>query len=142
MRRSTILDVTVGLLFDAVVVLSIYLLFAGHNEPGGGFIGGLVAGAGIGLRYVADGMRSVRAISPFRPWTVLAAGLVTASATALAPIVLGRAPLEADSREWDPPLLGHVKLTSTTIFDIGVYFVVVGLLLMVFEALGDAGEPA
>ena len=56
MRRSLLLDTTVRLVFDSVLVLSIYLLFAGHNQPGGGFVGGLVAAAGIALRYVAGGI--------------------------------------------------------------------------------------
>ena len=62
--------------FPAVVVGSLYLLFAGHNQPGGGFVGGLVAGAAIALRYVAGGHRPRSAASSrFRPWTILGAGL-------------------------------------------------------------------
>ena len=62
-RRLVTLDETVPLLFRVVMVGSIYLLFAGHNQPGGGFVGGLVAGAAISLRYIAGGIDEVRRLS-------------------------------------------------------------------------------
>ncbi len=91
MRRSTIVDATVRLLFPSIVVLSLYFLFAGHNQPGGGFAGGLVAGAGVALRYVAGGIEDVRRITPVRSWTVAGAGLALATVTATVPVLLGGA---------------------------------------------------
>ena len=137
MRRSLLLDTTVRLVFDSVLVLSIYLLFAGHNQPGGGFVGGLVAGAAIALRYIAGGIDAVRSTLPVRPWTVLAIGLGLAASMAVVPLVLGDAPLDNAKIDWNLPLLGHLKATSAVFFDSGVYLVVVGLVLMIFEALGD-----
>jgi multisubunit Na+/H+ antiporter MnhB subunit len=142
MRRSVILDVTARLVFPSALTLSLYLLFAGHNQPGGGFVGGLVAGAAMGLVYAAGGIDDVRALAPVRPWTVLGTGLLIAAGTALVPLVAGGALLEHGSVELDPPLLGHVKLTSTLLFDVGVYAVVVGLVLMVLEAFGDEIRPS
>jgi multisubunit Na+/H+ antiporter MnhB subunit len=139
MRPSLIVETSVHFIFHSVLVLSVYLLFAGHNQPGGGFAGGLVAGAAVGLRYVAGGIEAVRHASPVRPWTILGAGLLASSATALVPIVLGEPVLDSAIGEWHAPVLGDVHLTTATIFDIGVYLVVVGLVLMVFEAFGD--EP-
>ena len=69
---------------------SIYLLFAGHNQPGGGFVGGLVAGSAIALRYLAGGLDAVRDISRFQPWTILGAGVVLAAVTALSPAAARR----------------------------------------------------
>ena len=68
-------DVTVRVMFAVVMVGRVWLLFAGHNQPGGGFVGGIVAGAAIALRYIAGGMTEVRRLSRGRPWTVLGAGL-------------------------------------------------------------------
>jgi multisubunit Na+/H+ antiporter MnhB subunit len=136
-RRSLILDSTVRLVFDAALVLSVYLLFAGHNQPGGGFVGGLVAAAAIALRYIAGGLQEVRSMVPARPWAFLSVGLALASGAALAPMLLGNAPLDQRAFEWDLLLLGHVKLTSATVFDTGVYLIVVGLVLMIFEGLGE-----
>jgi multisubunit Na+/H+ antiporter MnhB subunit len=137
-RRSLIFDATVRLVFDAALVLSVYLLFAGHNQPGGGFVGGLVAGAAISLRYIAGGLGEVRAVVPVRPWFFLSCGLAVAAATALAPVVAGHGALDQRAFEWDVAALGHVKLTTATVFDSGVYLIVIGLVLMIFEGLGES----
>jgi multisubunit Na+/H+ antiporter MnhB subunit len=135
-KRSLIVDTSVHFVFYSVLVLSLYLLFAGHNQPGGGFVGGLVAGSAVGLRFIAGGIDAVREASPVQPWTILGVGLLIASLTALAPVV-GDAVLESVVADWHLPALGDVHATSATVFDIGVYLVVVGLMLMVFEAFGD-----
>ena len=141
MRRSIILDTTTRLVFPSALTLSLYLLFAGHNQPGGGFVGGLVAGAAIALVYAAGGIDDVRALARVQPWTVLGTGLLLSAVTALAPLASGGALLEHGTVELDPPLLGHIKLTSTLLFDVGVYAVVVGLVLMVLEAFGEEITP-
>ncbi|HEY8525800.1 MAG TPA: MnhB domain-containing protein [Acidimicrobiales bacterium] len=140
MRRSLIVDTSVHFIFYSVLVLSLYLLFAGHNQPGGGFVGGLVAGAAVGLRYIAGGIDAVREASPVRPWTILGVGLLIAAVTAAVPLALGEALFESAVVDWRLPGLGEVHATTALIFDIGVYFVVVGLMLMVFEAFGDDPE--
>ena len=132
-----VVDVAVRLVFSAVMVGSIYLLFAGHNQPGGGFVGGIVAGAAVALRYVAGGIDDVRSLSRAHPWTVMGTGLLIAATTAVMPVLLGSAPLESAKFETDLPLLGHIKVTSALPFDIGVYLLVLGLVLMVFESFGD-----
>ena len=128
-RPAPFLEQSARLLFHAAIVGSIYLLFSGHNQPGGGFVGGLVAGSAITLRYLAGGLDAVRGISRFQPWTILGAGVVLAAATALA---------------WDVdlPLLGHVRPSTTLVFDVGVYLAVVGLVFMIFEAFADERATA
>jgi multicomponent Na+:H+ antiporter subunit A len=136
-RRLITLDETVPLLFRVIMVGSIYLLFAGHNQPGGGFVGGLVAGAAISLRYIAGGIEEVRRISRWRPWTILGTGVIVAVGTALVPVLLGGPVLDAAYEPYDLAVLGKVSISSALVFDIGVYLCVVGLVLMVFEAFGD-----
>jgi multisubunit Na+/H+ antiporter MnhB subunit len=136
-RRLHFLEETAGLLFHAVLIGSVYFLFAGHNQPGGGFVAGLVAGAAVSLRYLFGGIAEVRSISRFRPWTILSAGLLVSVGTAAAPLVVGRAVLTSLSTSFDPPLLGPIDASTTLLFDIGVYMVVVGVVFMVFEAFGD-----
>lgn len=137
LSRLVTLDVSVRVVFTAVMVGSLYLLFAGHNQPGGGFAGGIVAGAAIALRYVAGGIDDVRRLSRGQPWTVLGSGVLVAALVAVVPLAFGGAVLEQGSVTLDLPLLGDVKLTSALVFDIGVYLAVVGLALMVFESFGD-----
>lgn len=137
LRRSPVVDASVRLLFASIGVLSLYFLFAGHNQPGGGFVGGLTAGAAISLVFVAGGLDSVRALLPTRPWVVLGSGLAAAVGTALTPIALGGAVLEHALFTLDLPVIGTLKATSALPFDIGVYLVVVGLVLMAYEAFGE-----
>lgn len=137
MKRSLVLDVSVRLLYPSIIVLSLYFLFSGHNQPGGGFVGGLAASAAISLRYVTGGVDAVRRSFRLEPWTILGAGLAISVGTAIFPMLLGGDILEHGVLKLHPPLLGEVKVTSALAFDVGVYFVVIGLVLMIFEAFGD-----
>lgn len=135
--RSVILDTTVRLVFDAALVLSLYFLFAGHNQPGGGFVGGLIAAAAVALRYVTGGVDAVVEAVRVPPRLLFGLGLIVSGGTAFWPLVVGDAPLDQRAIEWSMPVIGDVKLTTATIFDIGVYLVVMGLVLTALTALGD-----
>ena len=63
LTRLVTVEVSVRIVFAAVMVGSLWLLFAGHNQPGGGFVGGIVAGAAVALRYVSGGLTEVRRLS-------------------------------------------------------------------------------
>ena len=141
LTRLVTIDVSVRVVFAAVMVGSLWLLFAGHNQPGGGFVGGIVAGAAISLRYVAGGIGEVRRLSRGKPWMVLGSGVLIAVVVAIVPLLLGGEVLETGSFTVDLPLLGTMKVTSAMVFDIGVYFAVIGLALMVFESFGDDAGP-
>ena len=140
MRRSLIFDTVVRLVFDVALVLSVYLLFAGHNQPGGGFVGGLVAAAAIALRYIAGGIDDVLSSMRVRPWTFPAVGLGLAAGTAAWSLLSGGPPLDQEALEWHLWAIGEVHLTTATMFDTGVYLIVVGLILMIFEGLGDESD--
>ena len=138
-RRLPFVDVAVRVVFHVVVMTSLWLLFAGHNQPGGGFVGGLLAGSAITLRYIAGGIEELRARSRFRPWSVLGAGVLIAATTASIPLLAGADPLSVGVASVNVPLVGAVKISSALVFDVGVYLAVLGMVLMVFEAFGD--EP-
>jgi multicomponent Na+:H+ antiporter subunit A len=140
--RHMFVDAVVRLLVYVALVVSVYLLVAGHNDPGGGFVGGLVAGAAVALRYVAGGITDVRSMVRAKPWTVLGAGLLLAAVTAAAPLLTGRPILDNGYWTLDPPLLGSIGVSSALAFDLGVYLVVVGLVFMAFEAFGDDRDGA
>ncbi|MBI5089920.1 MAG: hypothetical protein HZB15_13950 [Actinobacteria bacterium] len=137
MKRLVFLDETAAIIFHAVMIGSLWLLFVGHNQPGGGFVGGLVAGAAISLRLLAGGIDEVRSLTRFAPWTILGFGLAVSIGTAIAPMLIGDAVLTSLGTDIDLPVFGDVYLSTTLLFDIGVYAVVIGLVFMVFEAFAD-----
>lgn len=137
MRRLITLDQTVPVIFYVIMVGSVYMLFAGHNQPGGGFVAGLVAGAAMSLKYIAGGIDEVRRASRLKPWTVLGLGILIAAADAVVPVLLGRPVLQSGYYAPEAAVLGKVSISSALVFDIGVYICVVGLVQMVFEAFGD-----
>ncbi len=135
-NRSILLEVIVRILFHTIIVVSIYLLFAGHNAPGGGFAGGLVAGMALVMRYIAGGRWELGAAAPTDAGRLLGAGLVLAVGSAVVPLLFGMPPLSSTMWEAEIPGLGHIEFVSSTIFDIGVYLVVIGLVLDVLRSLG------
>jgi multicomponent Na+:H+ antiporter subunit A len=139
-RRSVVLETAVRLVFHTVLVFSLYLLFAGHNQPGGGFVGGLVAGSAFVLRYVAGGRAALKAAVPIDPGLPVGLGLVLAAGTGMAAWLFGGQFLESGKVELDLPVLGLVKATSALPFDTGVYLVVAGLVLALLRTLGAEAE--
>lgn len=140
-RMIDLIDSSVQVIFHAVLLASVYLLFAGHNQPGGGFVGGLVAGGGIAVRYVTGGIDEVRHLARLRPWTILGLGVLLATSTAAAPLLVGNALLQSAKIDVDLPVFGSVGLSTVLVFEIGVYLAVIGLVLMVFEAFGEEYAP-
>ncbi len=136
---SLILETCVHTLFHTALLFSVFLLFAGHNAPGGGFVGGLVAGAAFVLRYVEGGAKEVVDAAPVPGSVLMGIGLTVAVATGAAAWLGGGEFLSSGKLEVDLPLLGVVKATSALAFDIGVYLVVVGLVVSVLTTLG--AEP-
>lgn len=136
MRPSLILDTVTRGAFPLVLVFSLYLLFVGHNAPGGGFVGGLTAGIALVLLYAGGGIARLQAVVRIRYETLLGGGLTLAGTTGLASLVLGEPFLSSAILKWHPPLLGEVKLVTVLFFDIGVYLIVVGLVLALLTVLG------
>jgi len=139
-RRSMILDVVVRAEFHVLLVVSVYLLFAGHNAPGGGFVGGLVAASACALRMAARGPEELTRSFRFHPMTVLGAGLTVAAVTAIAAFWNGGGLLETRYLHVDVPFIGPVGTSTAFFFDLGVYLVVVGAVLAVLHALGSPEE--
>jgi multicomponent Na+:H+ antiporter subunit A len=150
-QRSLLLEIGVRMIFHTVLVLSVYLLFAGHNQPGGGFVAGLVAGLALVLRYLAGGRHELRLAAPIDAGPLIGTGLLAAAGTGAAALLLGGDVLQSailDLHVWP---LGQVKLVTSLFFDIGVYLVVLGLVLDILRSLGagvdrqaavPVGEPA
>jgi multicomponent Na+:H+ antiporter subunit A len=134
--RSPILEVITRLIFHVIVLFSVYLLFAGHNAPGGGFAGGLVVGLALVLRYLAGGRHELNVAAPVDAGVVMGAGLFVALGTALAAMIAGGQVLQSTLMDWHLPVLGHVHFVTSMIFDVGVYLVVIGVVLSILRSLG------
>ena len=139
--RSLILATSTRILTPVIVVVSVYLLMRGHNSPGGGFIGALVAGAAVVLNYLAHGIAGLRRLLPVTAGTLLGAGLLLATTVGLGGLVVGGQFLESAVWEWHSPL-GELKVTASLFFDIGVFFIVVGVVVAIMRYLGEEHEAA
>jgi multicomponent Na+:H+ antiporter subunit A len=135
-NRSIILEVIVRILFHTIIIVSLYVLLAGHNLPGGGFAGGLIAGMALVMRYVAGGRYELGAAAPTDAGRLLGVGMTLAVSCAVVPLIVGAPPLKSAYLEANLDWIGHIEFVTPTIFDIGVYLVVIGLVLDVLRSLG------
>lgn len=124
-------------LIPLMVAFSIYLLYRGHDAVGGGFIGALVAGAAIVLQYLALGPEGMRRWHWLQFDRLIGAGLLIAVAVGIGGLVVGAPFLSTAHLSAELPLLGEISVTSSLIFDVGVYLIVVGMTLAAVSILGD-----
>jgi multicomponent Na+:H+ antiporter subunit A len=140
--NSLILQTASRTLFHTLVVFSLFMLFAGHNAPGGGFIGGLVVAIALALRYAAEGPDDVRRLVRVGAPSILGTGLLLAGGVGVTAAAAGRSFLESAVLDLHGlPLLGDVHVSSVVVFDAGVYLVVIGLTVAVLETLGGEAAP-
>ncbi|QGH70692.1 Na+/H+ antiporter subunit A [Pseudactinotalea sp. HY158] len=135
-RRSVILEVTTRFVFHTMLVFSLFLLFSGHNAPGGGFAGGIVAGIALTLRYLAGGRYELGEAAPVLPGALLGGGLFLSVGAGIVPMFFGGQMLQSFKLDLTAPIFGDIHLVSTLVFDVGVYLVVVGLVLDILRSLG------
>lgn len=126
-------------LIAIMLVFSVFVLLRGHNEPGGGFIGGLIAASALAIYGIAAGVNEVRAALRVNPIAIAGFGVIMASLAGLlslffdVPFLTGL---------WTTLYFGEteVALSTPMIFDIGVYFAVVGTISTVALALEEDEE--
>ena len=128
-RTSPIVSLAVRAVTPIALVVAAYVLFAGHNQPGGGFAAGLMLGAIVVLRTLA-GIQQPRHAAAW-----LSVGGVIAGLVAIAPLLWGNPLLDQVVVTWDVPVLGTLKTGSALLFDLGVVAIVVGLVLALLDGL-------
>ncbi len=128
--QSSIVSLGIRAASPFVFLVGCYLLFAGHNNPGGGFSAGLVFGAVLALRTVAGFHRPTYGV------TLAAGGIFVVAGVALMPLIWGDVLLDQQVFSVEVPLLGKVKTGSALVFDVGVTAIVVGTVMAVLDGLG------
>jgi multicomponent Na+:H+ antiporter subunit B len=133
---SSILQTAVRLLMPLLLLFAVFLLLRGHNQPGGGFVGGLVVAASFVLYSIAFGVRAARRALLVRPSFLLGIGLLTALASGIPGVLEGRAFM---SSVWTTFGAGsaEVGLGTPLIFDLGVFLAVIGVVVTIVFTLAE-----
>ncbi|MFD4029924.1 Na+/H+ antiporter subunit A [Streptomyces sp. NPDC058637] len=134
-HRSVVFEVVARLVFHPILVLSLYLLFCAENMPGGGFVGGLVAGLAFITRYLAGGRFELAEAAPLQPGLFTGLGLFLSTGVALLGLAEGTV-LHAWTYHGWLPVFGEYHLATPVLFDFGVYLLVLGVVLDIVRALG------
>lgn len=134
---SLILRTATRYMFPPLVVFSVYLLLRGHHFPGGGFVGGLFAGSAFTLYALAYDVESARRILRFDPRDITAIGLTVALLSGIPALFSGGSYLTGTWWKLPLPSGAVVDIGTPLIFDIGVYFVVLGVVLTLVFSLGE-----
>jgi multicomponent Na+:H+ antiporter subunit B len=120
-----------------ILAFSIYLFLAGHNAPGGGFIGGLMTAAAIILFYIAYGMKTMGRVFYWSSRSFIGLGLLTAIFTGIGSFLFNQPFLSHTFGHFHLPLLGDVELATAMLFDLGVYLTVVGVTMTIILTIAQ-----
>jgi multicomponent Na+:H+ antiporter subunit B len=135
--KSLILQTATRSLLPLLVLFSVFLLLEGHNQPGGGFIGGLTASAALALAALALNVREVRRFLPLDPHRIIGIGLLLAAAAGAGGLVRGKPFLTSAWGAVQLPADRHAEVGTPLLFDLGVYLVVVGVVLLILLTLAE-----
>ncbi|KAA3514352.1 Na(+)/H(+) antiporter subunit B [Agrobacterium rosae] len=134
---NTLIFRTIAPVMTSLMLLfSIFVLLRGHNEPGGGFIGGLIAVSALAIHGIAFGVETVRRAIVFHPLSIAGFGLLLATLSGIASVFVG---VPFMTGLWIYPSFAGVEVPLATVisFDIGVYLVVVGGFTAIALALEE-----
>jgi multicomponent Na+:H+ antiporter subunit B len=118
-------------------LFSLFLLWRGHNHPGGGFAAGLVAAAGLALYVIAYDVQTARRLLRVNPRSVMAFGLLVAVASGLLGVIAGEPFMTGQWLELKLSALGDLKLGTPLLFDLGVALVVFAITLTIVFSLSE-----
>jgi multicomponent Na+:H+ antiporter subunit B len=133
---SLILSTATRLIMPLMLLFSIFLLLRGHDDPGGGFVGGLVAAAAFALYAIATDVEQARAALRIDTLQIIGIGLLLAFTSGLLSLFLGTPFMTALWTDIQLPVIG--KISTVLVFDSGVYLVVVGVTLTIIFAMAEA----
>ncbi len=132
-----VLQTAAKVLVFIIMTFSIYILFAGHHNPGGGFIGGLITASALMLLYIAFDAETIQDIIPVDFKIVGAIGVLMALATGIGSVVANEPFLTQVYGYVDLPLLGKTGVGTAMVFDIGVYLAVIGTTMTIIRSISE-----
>jgi multicomponent Na+:H+ antiporter subunit B len=137
--NSLILRTATRFMLPLLLLFSLFLLIRGHNEPGGGFVAGLVAASSFALHALAFGVPATRTVLGTDPRMWIGIGLLTALGSGAASLAAGRPFLTGLWAALPLPSLRTIDVGTPIIFDVGVYLVVAAVTLTIILSLAE--EP-
>ncbi len=135
--NSLILQTAVRYLLPLLLLFSLFVFIRGHNQPGGGFVGGLIAAAAYALYAIAHNTRAARQILGVEPRVLIGLGLLLALGSGVFGIVSGYPFMTGLWAMFEFPGWGKVEVGVPLFFDAGVYLVVLGVTLTIIFALAE-----
>ena len=133
--NSLILSVAGRYLLPLLLLFSLFLLLRGHNEPGGGFVGGLVAASAFALYALAFDVAAARRLLRLEPRTLIALGLTVAGVSGFGGLLTGRPFFAPVWGAQELPIIG--KPGTPLFFDTGVYLTVIGITTRILFSLAE-----
>lgn len=135
--NDTILQTVTKIVSFIILMFALHIFFAGHNNPGGGFVGGLLTSGAIVLLLLAYDIKTVANSLPIDFKIAVAVGLLFAVGTGLGSLLFDIPFLTHAFGEWTIPILGELHLNTAVLFDIGVYLAVVGSTMTIIQTIGE-----
>lgn len=139
---SVILQTATRYMLLLLLLFSVFLLITGHNEPGGGFTGGLVAAAAIALYATAYNVTAARELLRINPPYIIGGGLLAASGSGLYSMITGKPFMTSARLDLEIPGFRSFKIATPSVFDTGVYIVVVGVTLLIILSLAEESDAS
>jgi multicomponent K+:H+ antiporter subunit A len=134
--HPTIMATLTRILLPLALLVAVFILLRGHNQPGGGFIAGLITAVALIVQYLANGALWTQQRMEFDSHSLIAWGLAVAALTGLASWLFGHPYLTSAFGHFDWPIVGEFELASAIAFDLGVFLAVVGATLIILVQLG------
>src|SRR5699024_3267650 len=135
--NNLILKSTSSFIIFILLGFAIYLLLAGHNSPGGGFIGGLTTSAAFLLMFMADGEDTGKKVIPINYLVLIPIGLMLAILTGFGTLLFNVPFLTHTFGSFFIPIFVEVKLSTAMLFDLGVYFTVFGTTMTIILTINS-----
>jgi multicomponent Na+:H+ antiporter subunit B len=135
--NDIILQACTKVVLFIIILFSIHMFFAGHYYPGGGFIAGLMTSGALVLLMVAYDMKTIKTILPIDYKILTAIGLLFAVGTSAGSLFFNVPFLTHAFGDIELPILGEISLHTATLFDLGVYLVVIGVTMTIIQTIGE-----